>query len=57
MRTYTKIWLENQPPEDDMNVLTTLFQEQDEMFGKMYDRFVEGHAHVKASLEAYLCEL
>lgn len=56
VRTYTKVWLEGQPAETDMNQLTARFQEQDELFAKMYDRFVEGHAHVKASLEAYLCE-
>jgi hypothetical protein len=56
VRTYTKIWLEGQPTEADMNQLTARFQEQDELFAKMYDRFVEGHAHVKASLEAYLCD-
>jgi len=56
VRTYTKIWLENQPADVDMTQLTTRFQEQDELFGKMYDRFTEGYAHVKASLEAYLCE-
>ena len=56
VRTYTKVWLENQPADLDMNQLTSRFQEQDELFGKMFDRFVEGHAHVKASLEAYLCE-
>lgn len=56
IRTYTKIWLENQPADADMTQLTTLFREQDELFGKMYDRFTEGYAHVKASLEAYLCE-
>jgi hypothetical protein len=56
VRTYTKTWLEGQPPDADMTQLTARFQEQDELFGKMYDRFMEGHAHVKASLEAYLCE-
>jgi hypothetical protein len=56
IRTYTKLWLEAQPPQADMNELTTKFQEQTEIFDKMYDRFSEGYAHVKTSLEAYLCE-
>ena len=56
VRTYTKAWLEGQSSEADMTQLTTRFQEQDELFGKMYDRFMEGHTHVKDSLEAYLCE-
>ena len=56
VRTYTKAWLEGQPPDADMTQLTARFQEQGELFEKMHDRFVEGHAHVKASLEAYLCE-
>ena len=56
VRTYTKVWLESQSADMDMNQLTSRFQEQDELFGKMFDRFAEGHAHVKASLEAYICE-
>ena len=56
VRTYTKAWLDGQPADADMNRLTAAFQDQDELFGKMYDRFVEGDAHVKASLEAYLCD-
>jgi len=56
VRTYTKIWLEGQPQDTDMNQLTTKFQEQSDLFAKMHERFVEGHAHVKASLESYLCE-
>ena len=55
-RTYTKIWLEGQPSDADMNDLTTRFQEQDELFGRMFERFEQGYSHVKASLEAYLCE-
>jgi hypothetical protein len=54
--TYTKIWLENQPSDTDMNDLTTRFQDQEELFGRMFERFAQGYSHVKASLEAYLCE-
>ncbi len=54
--TYTKIWLENQPSEADMNDLTTRFQDQEELFARMFERFEQGYSHVKASLEAYLCE-
>jgi hypothetical protein len=54
--TYTKIWLEGQPPDADMNDLTTRFQDQGELFGRMFERFEQGYSHVKASLEAYLCE-
>ena len=54
--TYTKIWLENQPPDTDMNDLTTRFQDQEDLFGRMFERFAQGFSHVKASLEAYLCE-
>jgi hypothetical protein len=54
--TYTKIWLEGQPPDADMNDLTTRFQDQGELFGRMFERFEQGYGHVKASLEAYLCE-
>ena len=39
-----------------MTHLTERFQDQEELFGRMYERFVVGYAHVKASLEAYLCE-
>jgi hypothetical protein len=56
IRAYTKLWLETQPPQADMGELTARFQDQGEFFDKMYDRFSEGYAHVKASLEAYLCE-
>ena len=61
VRTYTKVWLEGQAHDDAdmlmMSQLTARFQEQhEELFVKMHERFVEGHAHVKASLEAYLCE-
>ena len=54
--TYTKIWLEGQPPDADMNDLTTRFQDQGELFGRMFERFEQGYSHVKASLEAYLCD-
>ena len=56
IRAYTKLWLETQPPQADMRELTARFQDQPELLDKMYDRFAEGYAHVKASLEAYLCE-
>ena len=58
VRTYTKVWLESQPHDDDaMSQVTARFQEQhDELFVKMHERFVQGHAHVKAGLEAYLCK-
>ena len=56
IRTYTKLWLEGQPPDTDMNELTAHFREQDVLFEKMFDRFQQGHAHVKASLEAYMCQ-
>ena len=56
IRAYTKLWLETQPPQADMSDLTARFQDQPELFDKMYDRFAEGYAHVKSSLEAYLCE-
>ncbi len=49
-RTYTKLWLEGQPPDSDMNDLTARFREQDALFEKMFERFQQGHAHVKASL-------
>jgi hypothetical protein len=39
-----------------MGELTERFQDQAEFFDKMFDRFSEGYAHVRASLEAYLCE-
>jgi len=55
-RSYTKIWLESQPPDADMGELTARFGEQDELFQKMFERFAQGYAHVKASLEAYLCD-
>ena len=54
--TYTKIWLETQPSDADMNDLTTRFQDQGELFDRMFERFEQGYSHVKASLEAYLCE-
>ena len=56
IRTYTKLWLESQPPDADMNDLTDRFREQDVLFDKMFTRFQQGHAHVKASLEAYMCQ-
>jgi hypothetical protein len=56
IRTYTKLWLEGQPPDADMNELTARFREQDVLFDKMFERFQQGHAHVKASLEAYMCQ-
>lgn len=56
IRTYTKLWLESQPPDTDMNDLTARFREQDALFEKMFTRFQQGHAHVKASLEAYMCQ-
>ncbi len=56
VRMYTKAWLEGQPADADISLLTSRFQDQEELFTKMHERFVEGHAHVKASLEAYLCE-
>jgi hypothetical protein len=39
-----------------MGELTARFGEQDELFQKMFERFAQGYAHVKASLEAYLCD-
>ena len=39
-----------------MNNLTTRFQDQEELFGNMFERFAQGYSHVMASLEAYLCE-
>jgi hypothetical protein len=39
-----------------MNDLTTRFQDQEELFARMFERFEQGYSHVKASLEAYLCE-
>jgi hypothetical protein len=39
-----------------MNDLTTRFQDQGELFERMFERFEQGYSHVKASLEAYLCE-
>jgi hypothetical protein len=56
IRTYTKLWLEGQPPDADMTELTARFREQDVLFDKMFERFQQGHAHVKASLEAYMCQ-
>ena len=56
IRTYTKLWLEGQPPDADMTDLTARFREQDTLFEKMFERFQQGHAHVKASLEAYMCQ-
>jgi hypothetical protein len=49
-RTYTKLWLEGQPHDSDMDDLTTRFRGQDELFDKMFERFQQGHAHVKTSL-------
>ena len=39
-----------------MNDLTARFREQDVLVGKMFERFQQGHAHVKASLEMYMCQ-
>jgi uncharacterized membrane-anchored protein YhcB (DUF1043 family) len=39
-----------------MSELHARFAEQDELFEKMFERFSQGYSHVKASLEAYLCD-
>ena len=58
IRTYTKTWLDGQDGEEfEISQLTALFQAQHaELICKMHTRFMEGYTHVKASLEAYLCE-
>ena len=56
VRTYTKLWLETQPPDVDMNELTARFKDQDDLFDRMFGRFSQGYAHVQTSLERYLCE-
>lgn len=56
VRSFCKVWLESQPAESDMKELTDRFKDQDELFDRMYDRFVEGYAHVRTSLEAYLSD-
>ena len=56
VRTYTKLWLETQGADVDMNELTARFKDQHDLFDRMYTRFSQGYAHVQTSLERYLCE-
>ena len=55
VRTYTKLWIESQASSMDMSELTSKFQDQEELFDKMHEKFEQGYAHVRTSLETYLC--
>lgn len=55
VRSYTKAWL-TQQPETDLADLAERFRAQSALFHSMWERFVEGYAHVKASLEQWLMQ-
>lgn len=55
IRSMTKSWLAQQPPDLAIADLTRSFAAQRDLIAQMHAAFVAGHAHVTASLQHFLC--
>jgi len=55
VRSYTKCWLDSQDQNASMKELSDSFENQTETLRQLHQRYVEGHQHVIASIQHYLC--